>query len=800
MLVFVTCVKHPENSHSYSKVWQLLNNTLYSVCSQTDTDFRVIVVCDKILPLIHHQELITKYTDFIQVEFPSHGKDVLNSFENLGNLALPINDPTWWEIENDHESSVEFYGIDGASLLMQVIERLIGKNGIKKLRKEKYILRAFLKGERSLQQRLARDYSHIANVTVNMGSKLIIGTVAAKKYKPEYVMFFDADDYVGNDISAYAKAHPGENGWVMTHAYKMEESRIAPTYKWNSVCGTGNIFRYSLLLEKLGPNISVESDQNELFANVDSEFLLTIGWHIRYRKYFQDRDVLLLEYPTRSIIHQVGHEESSEYERKIIQGKPLSDYLKKVPRVDQITPLNSMLIGYFNILPTNSTKVFCLGFQKTGTTSVDWVLQDMGYRVSKAYKQTDGKFSKTLENMDLSEIKRVSELFDAFQDIPWFLYYKEFDQWYPGSKFILTIRDNKSWWNSFLRYFRTEYYPLFKYVYGFNNPIGNRDAIVERYEEHNNGILEYFKDRPDDLLVLEVGEEKALEKISDFLNRETSYEKMPHKNAVLSVPKKDLWGALKRIIRKLQKVRIASLFKLMTFSASPIIIVGSRKSGARQLMSFLSCHPTIHVADSLQLTHPTRHPVTPEADRAKELVSTNVENSSEVIDKKKLMFNILKKPILFSAKRWIGVSPLGIVALERIIEQFGSKVKVINLVRDGRDVVIEEDNKVMAKYVVDPERWIYDIRVGIEFEQHPQVLTIRYEDLIQNRETTLREICAFIEETDIAPLLNYPVAATKIEDGYWIGKWKQAQFSEHVAQLLGNPDAVKYLRHYGYIE
>ncbi|MCP4142728.1 MAG: sulfotransferase [Chloroflexi bacterium] len=800
MIVFVTCVKHPENSYSYDKVWQLLNNTLYSVCSQKDTNFRVIVVCDKKLPLFHHQGLINKYTDFINVEFSSHGEDVLNSFENLGNLPAPLSDPEWWELENDHESSIEFYGISSPSFLMQMLEKLVGKSGIKKLRKIKHLVKLFLKGEQSSKQKSALDYFHIANVIINMGSKLIIGVEAAKKYAPEYVMLFDADDYVGNEISAYVNSHPGKNGWIMAHGYKMDKNRVAPSYKWASVCGTGNIFNYSLLMKYIGSNISVQSTQDELFKHVDSELLLTIGWHIRVRGYFEFRGDPLLEYPIRSVIHLIGHEESSEYTRKIIQGKSVDSYLKFAPKVDAVTLINSTLIGYFNILPVNSTKVFCLGFQKTGTTSVDWVLQDMGYQVAKAYKQIDGKFSRMLEKKDLSEIKRISELFDAFQDIPWFLYYKEFDRWYTESKFILTTRESKSWWNSFLRYFRTEYYPLFEYVYGFENPIGNKEALVKRFEQHNDAVLEYFKNRPDDLLVLEVGEENALEKVSHFLGKETSYKKMPHKNAVLSVPQKNIKSTLKKVIRKLRKLRIGSLIKFLTFSVPPIMIVGSRKSGTRQLLSFLSCHPNIHITSNLKLTYPKRHPVTPEADRLKDRIRPKTKNSLEAIDKKRLIFNLLSKPVLLTAKRWAGVSTLGVIAFQRILEQFGSNIRIINMVRDGRDVILEGDKKVMGKYVVNPERWVYDIRGGIEFEAHPQVLTVRYEDLVQDYEKTIRKICVFIGETDVAPFLNYPIGASKIEDGYWIGKWKQAQFSERVGQLLENPDAARYLRRYGYLD
>jgi len=284
------------------------------------------------------------------------------------------------------------------------------------------------------------------------------------------------------------------------------------------------------------------------------------------------------------------------------------------------------------------------------------------------------------------------------------------------------------------------------------------------------------------------------------LGKKSSYEKMPHKNATLNTPSKGNRKSLKRKIKKTLKLRIASLLKVITFSGPPIIISGSRKSGVGQLLSILSCHPNIHMVGNIKLNYPTRHPLTPEADRKKDSGQAEPQNVSDTIDQKKLVFNLLSQPVLLSAKRWAASSLLGVLVYRRILTQFGDNLRIINVVRDGRDVILENDKKVMAKFVVEPERWIYDIKAGLEFENHPQVLTIRYEDLVQHYEKTIGEICSFIGEADPTPFLSYPKGATLIEDGYWIGKWKQAQFSERIGYLLEIPDAKVYLQHYGYID
>ena len=68
-VVFVICVKHPENSINYSNVWSQLRYTLYSVCAQNNKNFRVIVVSNKTLDDFSDDSKIIN-TEFIEVNFP----------------------------------------------------------------------------------------------------------------------------------------------------------------------------------------------------------------------------------------------------------------------------------------------------------------------------------------------------------------------------------------------------------------------------------------------------------------------------------------------------------------------------------------------------------------------------------------------------------------------------------------------------------------------------------------------------------------------------------------------------------
>lgn len=65
MIVFITSLRHPQNSNSYERTLALLDQTLHSVCNQTSTDFRVLVVCNQAPPLVPRE-----HVRYVVVDFP----------------------------------------------------------------------------------------------------------------------------------------------------------------------------------------------------------------------------------------------------------------------------------------------------------------------------------------------------------------------------------------------------------------------------------------------------------------------------------------------------------------------------------------------------------------------------------------------------------------------------------------------------------------------------------------------------------------------------------------------------------
>lgn len=172
------------------------------------------------------------------------------------------------------------------------------------------------------------------------------------------------------------------------------------------------------------------------------------------------------------------------------------------------------------------SKVFVIGFEKTGTTSMGKALELLGYNVC-------GSVVGRESSLDIIRKKAYSKLplYDAFQDNPWCFLYKELDLSCPNSKFILTIRPTQEWIISVINHFGTTKYPYASMLYGAPFPLGNENIYIERYERHNAEVLQYFENRTNDILVLQTGIDFSWKKICAFLDKDIPERDFPYLNA-----------------------------------------------------------------------------------------------------------------------------------------------------------------------------------------------------------------------------------------------------------------------------
>ena len=192
----------------------------------------------------------------------------------------------------------------------------------------------------------------------------------------------------------------------------------------------------------------------------------------------------------------------------------------------------------------NYDKVFCIGFNKTGTTSLEGALKNFGFRMGN--QPVAEMLVEDWANKRTDRIINYCYTADAFQDVPFSLpeLYKELDKAFPNSKFILTIRDNEEQWYNSLTKFHTKLFSsdknnipteddlrnaIYRYK-GFalntkrwfydypNTPLYDKKYYTEVYLNHIKEVKKYFKNRKDKLLILNVAEKDSYQRLAHFLN------------------------------------------------------------------------------------------------------------------------------------------------------------------------------------------------------------------------------------------------------------------------------------------
>jgi hypothetical protein len=173
-------------------------------------------------------------------------------------------------------------------------------------------------------------------------------------------------------------------------------------------------------------------------------------------------------------------------------------------------------------------KVFCIGFHKTGTKSMKAALTVLGYRVTGP----DGVYDPQIATNVSAMAARLGDEFDAFQDNPWPLLYREMDARYPGSRFVLTVRDPEAWIRSQVAHFGTGVTPMRQWIYGSDHgcPAGNEDVYLARYARHNAEVRTYFAARPNDLVEMDLEKGDGWEPLCRLLGRPVPAVPFPHKN------------------------------------------------------------------------------------------------------------------------------------------------------------------------------------------------------------------------------------------------------------------------------
>jgi len=177
----------------------------------------------------------------------------------------------------------------------------------------------------------------------------------------------------------------------------------------------------------------------------------------------------------------------------------------------------------------NNSKIFGIGLQRTGTTTLWSALSIIGYKAAPhsipLFYKFDDKF-----------IKR----FDAFMDNPIPLIYQELDKRYPGSKFILTTRNETAWLRSVEWLFNRRLVEMDKKLRAIADEIHYQfygttkfeaETFQLRWRTYHQEVQAYFSHRKEDMLILDISQPPDWRPLCEFLKQPIPDAEFPWLNS-----------------------------------------------------------------------------------------------------------------------------------------------------------------------------------------------------------------------------------------------------------------------------
>jgi len=202
-------------------------------------------------------------------------------------------------------------------------------------------------------------------------------------------------------------------------------------------------------------------------------------------------------------------------------------------------------------------KIFCIGSSKTGTSSTGAALKDLGLNHLGGSWTTANQLMPMILSGDLDPLFSILDKHDSYDDVPFShgSLYKTLYKRYPKAKFILTIRESNLWYESMIKqlnrynarwnlsYNASLYqkcmsnnwsglYEHLRLMYGEDAFMNNKNEMIAIFEKRNDDIRNFFEDKPDHLLELNIRRENNIKNgrmLAKFIGSNINIT-FPHKN------------------------------------------------------------------------------------------------------------------------------------------------------------------------------------------------------------------------------------------------------------------------------
>ena len=164
--------------------------------------------------------------------------------------------------------------------------------------------------------------------------------------------------------------------------------------------------------------------------------------------------------------------------------------------------------------------------------------------------------------------------------------------------------------------------------------------------------------------------------------------------------------------------------------ASPIFVVGCGHSGTSSMVAILDSHSHIWAVPDESF-----------------VFSSYPEKLEEWVR------DWDRSALVAGKRRWVEKTPNHIRRVGQILQRFPD-ARVIIMIRDGRDVACSIKARV-NDFNAGIKRWVKDNRASEEYWEHPQVMIVKYEELVANPASKLAELCEFVGEPFEDEMLNF---------------------------------------------
>lgn len=240
-------------------------------------------------------------------------------------------------------------------------------------------------------------------------------------------------------------------------------------------------------------------------------------------------------------------------------------------------------------------------------------------------------------------------------------------------------------------------------------------------------------------------------------------------------------------------MRVAALKYLRK---DPIIIGGCGRSGTSLLLSVLSAHPGI-------IGIPIETMIFSQQRRFAN------HKLNKVNHYRKLLSHIRMLPLKGTAYRWCEKTPRNVRFFHTINREFKGRVKLIHIIRDGRDVITSSHPQLGENYI-STQRWIKDVRSGLSARDLSNLCEVKYEDLVTRYESTVKHLLNFLGEpfhtdmlvfhkrTNVNKHLAFNDHQVKEISSDSVNKWKRAVHKEVIEDFYKNKEAITLLKELGY--